>query len=64
FQLPHSGLSFTLSHMAWVRPDSNASAEISLIPDIIVNTTADDIKNDIDPQVEALKKEIKRLQVN
>lgn len=58
FKLPESGLAFSVSHCEWVRPDTSRSIEVSLEPDILAPTTAEDIMKNIDPQVEALKKTI------
>lgn len=59
FKLPESSLGFSVSHCEWVRPDTSRSIEASLEPDIFAPTTAKDIMNNTDTQVEALKRAIR-----
>jgi hypothetical protein len=55
FQLPHTGLRFSVSHKRWVRPNPDNDPEDALYPDIPVYTTIEDIIRGADPQLERLK---------
>jgi C-terminal processing protease CtpA/Prc len=54
FRLPNSGFYFQVSYNKWKRPSREADYIDSLYPDIVVNTTIDDLINKNNPQIEAI----------
>lgn len=60
FQTPNAQLNFSVSYKKWVRPDTSKNSEDSLYPDILVYTKIEDILNNRDPQIEALKELISK----
>lgn len=52
FRLPETGLSFSVSHKRWIRPDPARDPAGTLMPDRLVPTTVEDIRLQRDPQLE------------
>lgn len=59
FQTPNAKLVFSVSHKKWIRPDKEKNDDNTLFPDIEVYTTAKDIIEGRDAQIEKLKSIIK-----
>lgn len=59
FQLPNSKFNMSVSYKKFQRPDSSKDDERYLEPDILVNTTKEDLINERDAQIERLKEIIK-----
>lgn len=59
FQTPNAKLVFSVSHKKWIRPDKEKNNDNTLFPDIEVYTTAKDIIEGRDAQIEKLKTIIK-----
>lgn len=59
FQTPNAKLVFSVSHKKWIRPDKERNDDNTLFPDIEVYTTAKDIIEGRDAQIEKLKSIIK-----
>lgn len=60
FQLPESGILYSVSYKKWVRPLRKNDPEDSLHPDIKIYTTGEDVINGKDAVIEELKKIIKK----
>ncbi|WP_438433795.1 S41 family peptidase [Gorillibacterium sp. sgz500922] len=54
YTLPESGITVSVSQTAWTRPDRDSSGERTVWPDIVIDTTAQDIRNGIDSQINGL----------
>jgi C-terminal processing protease CtpA/Prc len=55
FRLPGTGLSFTLSHKRWIRPDPARDPADTLTPDIPIVRTAADVREGRDAVLEHLR---------
>lgn len=60
FELPNSGFKLGVSHKRFVRPDPKELPHDALYPDVLVETTIEDILNGTDPQLEAVKELIEQ----
>lgn len=54
FRLPNSGFYFQISYKKWKRPNTKSGYIDSLYPDIVVNTTIDDLINNNNSQIETI----------
>lgn len=52
FDLPETGLTYVVSHKYWIRPDPTRAPSDTLLPDVLIPTTIDDIRTYRDPQLE------------
>lgn len=52
FQLPETGLRFSVSHKRWIRPDRSRDPAYTLMPDQLIPTTVEDIRLQRDPQID------------
>ena len=55
FELPCSGIGYTLSFKRWVRPDPSRDPAPCLVPDVLVPRTADTIRSGSDPVLDWLR---------
>lgn len=55
FQMPNTGIYFTMSFKKWIRPDPASDPADALYPDVTVYTTIDDVLAGRDPQMDKLK---------
>lgn len=55
FELPNTGIRFNVSHKEFVPIEALDPPTDALYPDILVETTIEDILNGVDPQLEAVK---------
>lgn len=54
--LPNTGLRFNISHVSWIRPDREQNDARTLVPDIYIPLTQQDLRLNRDPLVEWLLK--------